>query len=461
LAELNTTPGAAIGVMQGSRVLLAYGIGFRDLQQRLPITPDTRFYIASTTKAFTAQAVLELAARGRIHLDSSLAAYVPALRFQPPLDARMVSVRDLLAHRSGLSSAAGTFLTAYSGDFTDSSLQAVIARAVARPRTFAYSNVNYVLTGYAIKGATGLSWQAAIDSLVVVPLDLPSTSFSLSDRGTNVAAPYAYEVDGPRPLTPKGDATMHAGGGMVSSLNDLLRWLRVVAAQGLLDGHRVLSLRTVEQSLAPQASVSSSFGGFQRWGYGLGWYLATYQGHDIVQCLGGFPGYRAHVSFDPKSRIGVVALVNEGRASAFLTEFIAQTIYDVMFELPSRDQRFKARIAEYRALIPRLRGTDPPTDLSRPWRLVDEVLAAATVGTYRNADYGTATVTSQDGGLVLRIGATSSFLEQISPTEYRADLLRGALEGPRTVLTYGRPGQPIDSIRIDLGSDAAFTRIVP
>ncbi len=461
LAAVNTTPGAAVGVVQGSRVILAEGVGFRDLEERLPVTRATRFYIASITKAFTAQAVLELAAGGRIHLDSSLAAYVPSLRFQPPLDARLVSVRILLAHLSGFSSPAGTFLTAYSGDFTDTSLLEVLARATPRPRTFAYSNVNYVLAGYVIKGAAGLSWQAAIDSLVLTPLGLRTTSFSFTDRGANIAVPYAYEVGGPRRLAAKADVTMHAGGGMVSSLDDLLRWLRAVMGQGILDGQRLLSPRTVAQSLAPQASVSANFGGFQRWAYGLGWYLASYEGHDIAQCLGGFPGYRAHVSFDPQTGVGVVALVNEGRASAFLTEHIAQTVYDVLFNVPNRDRRLANRIAEYRALIPRLVGTEPRSDLSRPWRITDVDLASAIVGTYRNVDYGRAVISAREDGLVLRIGGAWSFLEQTSATSFRADLLRGALEGPRTVQIYRRPAHSADSLAIDLGSNAMFTRIVP
>lgn len=461
VAELNTTPGAAVGVFQGARVLLADGIGFRDPLQRLPVTPDTRFYIASTTKAFVAMAVLELAARGRIHLDSSLAAYLPALRLNPPLDGRTISVRDLLAHRSGIASPAVTFLTAYSGAFSDSSLFAVLSRAEARPRVFAYSNVNYVLAGYLIQAVTGMSWQSMTDTLVLGPLSLRNTSFSLTDRGTNVAVPYAYEADGPRRLDFKPDETMHAGGGMASSLNDLLLWARVVAGEGELNGTRYYSRRTVAQAVAPQASVTAAFGGFRRWGYGLGWYLAEYQGHDIVQCLGGFPGYRAHVSFDPLSGIGVVAMVNEGRASAFLTEYIAQTIYDVLFEVPDRDRRFSERVAEYQKLIPRLRGDRPPSNLGHPARLADSELARAMVGTYSNADYGAILVTFRDEGLMLRVGAAWSFLEETAPKEYRADLLRGALEGPRIVSVHRRTKGPVDSLTINLGTPATFVRDKP
>lgn len=457
-ADLQTAPGAAVGIFQGSRVLLVDTIGFRDPAQRLPVTPERRFYIASTTKAFVAMALLELTTRGGVHLDSSLASYLPSLTLPPPLDPRTISVRDLLSHRTGIVSPAVTFLTAYSGAFTDSSLFAVLARASTRPRTFAYSNVNYVLAGYVLRAASGLSWQAATDSLVLRPLSLRNTSFSVEDRGPNVAVPYAYEADGPRRLDPKPDATMHAGGGMASSLNDLLEWAGVVAERGRRGGGWVYARRTVEQALAPQATVAGSFGGFRRWAYGLGWYLAEYEGHDIVQCLGGFPGYRAHVSFDPRTMLGVVVMVNEGRASAFLTEQIAQTVYDALFDVPERERRFEARLAEYRQLIPRLRGEVAPTDLTRPARLTDSALARAVVGSFANPDYGVLSVTWRDGGLLLRLGATWSFLEELGPATYGADLLRGALEGPRRVTVFWGRGGLVDSLAINLGSPAVFTR---
>jgi CubicO group peptidase (beta-lactamase class C family) len=403
-------------------------------------------------------ALLELAARGDVHLDSSVASYLPTLTLPPPLDPRAISVRDLLSHRTGIVSPAVTFLTAYSGEFTDSSLFAVLSRASARPKTFAYSNVNYVLAGYVLRAASGLSWQAATDSLVLRPLALRHTSFSLEDRGPNVAVPYAYEADGPRRLEPKPDATMHAGGGMASSLNDLLAWAGVVADGGRRSGDRVYARRTVAQALAPQATVTGAFGGFRRWAYGLGWYLAEYEGHDIVQCLGGFPGYRAHVSFDPATKIGVVAMVNEGRASAFLTEYMAQTIYDVLFDVPDRQRRFEARLAEYREFVPRLRGDVAPTDLTRPGRLDDLAQARALVGSFVNPDYGTVSVTWRDAGPVLRLGATWSFLEQLEPLTYGADLLRGALEGPRRVTMFRGRGGVVDSLAINLGSPAVFTR---
>jgi CubicO group peptidase (beta-lactamase class C family) len=460
LEEIGTAPGAAVGVIEGDRVVLAAGFGYRDVQRKLPVTPDTRFYIASTTKGFLAQAVLELAARGRIHLDSSLAAYVPALRFAPPLDARLISVRDLLSHRAGISSPLVSFLTSYSGEFTDSGLIAVLARSTPRPRTFSYANHNYVLVGLAVEGAAGIDWKTAIDSLVIQPLALHNTSFSLADRGdSNVARPYATEVDGTRLLDLKSDRTMHAGGGMASSLTDLLRWIGALNASATaLAGSGPWSPRTIQQLLAPQAAVAARFGGFERWAYGLGWYLASYADHDIVQSLGGFPGFRSHVSFDPRSGIGVVALVNEGRSSAFLTENIAQTAYDVMFDVAERETRLTQRIASYRALVPRMIGETALPDLSRPQAFRDRGRAIGMTGVYRHLDLGTLTVSEREGGLLMRLGAAWSYVAEAGPDQYSVDLMRGALEGPRTVTVYRGAGGRVDSLRMDLGAEATFVR---
>jgi CubicO group peptidase (beta-lactamase class C family) len=73
--RLPVTPGLSIAVVRGDKIVYARGFGYRDLKAKLPVTPQTQFYIASTTKAFSATAAKLLADEGKFDLDAPLKKY--------------------------------------------------------------------------------------------------------------------------------------------------------------------------------------------------------------------------------------------------------------------------------------------------------------------------------------------------------------------------------------------------
>lgn len=113
----------------------ARGFGVADVDARRGVDTETAFYIASTTKAITATAVIALADRGLIDLNAPITAYVPELRFQPPLDADAVTVHDLLTMTHGIRQGLGpvVFRTAFTGDFTHAQLIDALREYVPSP----------------------------------------------------------------------------------------------------------------------------------------------------------------------------------------------------------------------------------------------------------------------------------------------------------------------------------------
>ena len=124
LVEMGAAPGIGLAIVQNDWVLHARGFGVADMDAGRGVDTETAFYIASSSKAITATAVIALADRGLLDLHAPITAYVPELRFRPPLDADSVTIHDLLTMTHGIQQELGpvVFRTAFTGDFTRAQL---------------------------------------------------------------------------------------------------------------------------------------------------------------------------------------------------------------------------------------------------------------------------------------------------------------------------------------------------
>src|SRR5207247_4645554 len=109
-----------------------------------------------------------------------------------------------------------------------------------------------------------------------------------------------------------------------------------------------------------------SFGPFQRFGWSLGWDMATYEGDTILQRFGDFPGFRSHVSFMPGRRIGVVVLSNDGLAGSPLTDLIATYIYDRLLQKPDLEAKYARQLQQLADQLRTNMERAPATRGSRP-----------------------------------------------------------------------------------------------
>jgi len=97
-------PGFAVGVVDHGRLVFAKGYGLRDVEHNLPVTPTTVFAAGSITKSFTATSAAMLVDEGKLSWDRPLRYYLPDFRLADPIDTELITVRDVLCHRSGLPS---------------------------------------------------------------------------------------------------------------------------------------------------------------------------------------------------------------------------------------------------------------------------------------------------------------------------------------------------------------------
>ena len=157
-----------MAVVRGDEVVLLLGLGTRDADKKLPVTVDSPFYIASSTKSFTAMAVAILADEGKIDLDAPVKRYLPRFTLANEAVAEKMTVRDLLAHRLGIDSGPISTNEAYTGLITEDRYYRLLKRVTPKSE-FRYSNLNFTLAGRVIEAASGQSWKQFIAQRILRP----------------------------------------------------------------------------------------------------------------------------------------------------------------------------------------------------------------------------------------------------------------------------------------------------
>lgn len=320
-------PGVAVGVVSGDEVVARYCRGLADLEWQQPVTPDTVFRIASLTKPFTATVVVLLAQDGLVDLDATVDSYVPG---HTPHGDR-ITVRQLLNHTAGIPN----FLTVPSfladgHDRHDLDAADTLAMVAALPldfepgSRFGYSNSGYRLLELLVETVTGRSYPDLVEAHVTGPLGMRATSYP-DDREVIPRRARGYSTaDGTaRPAAYMSPFLPGGAGGLVSTLDDLLRWHRALREGGAPFGRAALASMWAPATLTDGRSV----------GYGLGWEILRYRGRQVVCHSGGIYGFACfygHLAADdPAEDLGLVVLANDDDRNANrLARRIAEQVLD-------------------------------------------------------------------------------------------------------------------------------------
>ena len=443
LVEAQLVPGMGIAVTQGDRVVYSRAFGFADAASGRRADEGTAFYIASSTKALTATAVLALSARRELDLNASVAHYLPALRGGGRLNAESVTLRDLLTMSHGIEDNGPVgFRTAYSGEFTPELLLKLLAeyRQSSAARQFRYANLGYNILGLVLDSRKGDGWKDVVRREVLDPLGMRETSARVSDFAPDVIAlPHDYGADGTfrRIRLGKADANMHAAGGHFATPRDLARFVAAHASGGRLDGVQVFAAEMIATAHRRQIEQDRRFGPFHRFGWGYGWDLGTYRDQTIVHRFGGFSGYRSHVSFMPGRGTGVVVLVNGSGPAPAAADAMATYIYDRLSGRSDLDAAYKLSLADLRAIADALRfnqAKDLAERRAREAPLPSPLQDYA--GVYENARLGGMEWRVVGRALESRMGVASSTAEVF---DARQNQLRVNIIGDWEVVEFAFP----------------------
>jgi CubicO group peptidase (beta-lactamase class C family) len=455
VVDLDIAPGMGVAVSLGDQVLYSAGFGVADAGTGRAVDEGTAFYIASSTKALTATAVVLEAARGEIDLQAPIDRYIPGLRFRAPLDAGGVTVADLLSMTDGIESGGPVVIrTAYSGEFTPELLVELLAGYGPSEdgTAFEYDNLPYNILGLALDPEDGHGWKAVVAREVLEPLGMTETSATLSTMDTTrIAMPHAIVPGGgwERVRLGKADANLHAAGGHFATPRDLARFVAAHASGGMLEGARVFAADPIRSTHELHAEQDREFGPFHRHGWGFGWDLGAWEGRTIVHRFGSFPGYRSHMSFDPESGVGVIVLVNGGGPASPAADLVARYVYDRLLGREDLEAEYERRLAELE--LARAEADRDAVEARETRRARQKPLAhplEAYAGTYASPTLGTVTWRVTDEGLVAEMGVARSAAEVYDAAK---DELRVELTGGGSVVAFEFPpgGGPAAALVIE------------
>ncbi|NNF57383.1 MAG: serine hydrolase [Rhodothermaceae bacterium] len=433
-----TVPGVSMAVVRGDEVVYLGGFGMADVEAGLPATPETAFYIASSTKSFTALAAALLNHDGALDLDAPVTQYAPGVAFDPAVGADQVTLRDLLTHTHGFDNGPIGFRAAFTGEHTPEVMWQLLAET--RPNeeaphgTFDYTNEGYNILSLVLDRETGQPWQDLLDARLFTPLGMDRTTAYASEperMGWPVAAPYnALGPDGTveRIYLAKQDNTMQAAGGMYTTAADAARWLEVQLSEGRLDGEQVFPPEVLHETHRRWAETDASYGPFVRKGYGLGWYVGTYDEEPMVHHFGGFGGAHSHISFMPEHDLGVAVFVNEAGVGGRVAILLSTLAYDWWRGVPEAQAKADAFVGQLPEQLAQARtraAGGRASRAERSWTLSQPFEAYA--GTYVSPRYGTLVVTVEDGAAVVRLGNLWAVATPFTaPETMRVELIPGS-----------------------------------
>jgi len=376
--ETFNVPGLAIAVVKDKEIVMAEGFGYRDVDQKLPVTPDTLMAIGSATKAFTTFALGTLVDEGKVEWDEPLQKYIPWFRLQDPMMGLRLTPRDLVTHRSGLPRHDLVWYNNLSAEREDLVRRLAYLEPTADLRErFQYNNLMFLTAGYLIETLTGNPWEDSVRDLVFEPLEMTRSNFSVeaSQKDSDFAQPYREKDDKIEKIPFRNITTVGPAGSINSCVSEMSHWVMVHLNNGKFLDKQVINATT----LVDMHSSHMPTGGTPTRpditppDYGLGWMVDNYRGHKRVHHGGAIDGFSAMVSMLPSDGFGFVVLIN--RSGAGLHELLVRTAADRLLGLDPVDwlgeaaKRLEegkkaAEEAEQKKMVRKIAGTQPAHKLA-------------------------------------------------------------------------------------------------
>ena len=389
-------PGLSVAIVKDGQVILSNGYGVKEIKKSDKVDGDTQFAIASNSKAFVASAIAKLIDEGKLDWKDKVREYLPYFSLYGEFESAETTVEDLLCHRVGL----GT----YSGDViwykSERSAEEVVKRAQHVPQAYGfrdgygYTNLMFITAGEVIRAVTGKTWAQYVTETFFEPLEMNNSITSTNDLLSNYATPHKPTFDrGIIPIEWTNWDNMGAAGGIISSSNDMAKWMIMNLNGGTWDDVKYFDKEQQNLMWTPHNNFKLSEGskeaipGRHFAGYGLGWSMIDYHGTLSVSHGGGYDGMYSRVMMIPDIKLGIVVLTNSMEGiSTPLTYYIAnQYLQKDMrdwskegLERAKSDNDHKNKVMERRTL--RVPDTEPSKGLQ------------AFVGKYTDPMYGDITI---------------------------------------------------------------------
>ncbi len=392
-----SVPGAVVTIADASGTVSVKGYGIRRANSADPVDENTRFQIASLSKFIAATAIATLVDRSVVSWDVPVRTFSPDTMLAEPYATDNASLRDYLAHRTGLPAYAGDLLAQLGYDAVE-----LVRRARFLPfehsfrAEWAYSNYGIFLGQQSAAHAAGMTPPELLSKGMLQPLGMMRSGPTQAELFKDDNRATGHNVDGS--IMPYENVDAFSGAGaIVSTGGDIARWMRMLLAEGMFDGQQILAPQTVTQIFA--ASMVQGPGGPLRDPNdcaGLGCESYQFLGHRVIEKNGALNGVRTIVTLIPEQKLGIAVFANkqltvfpEAVRAEFLERILGRSGRDLQKQIRGEQAAWNTLIG-----IPK-----PPADAKPLQRALN-----AFTGRFVNPYYGSLQVVPEGGSLFVRIG---------------------------------------------------------
>jgi CubicO group peptidase (beta-lactamase class C family) len=302
-------PGIAVGVVYDQNLVWSRGFGVADTATREPVTPKTKFRVASHTKLFTAVAIMQLRDAGKLRLDDPVAQHLAWFRIRPAIeDDPPITIEQLLTHFSGLPREAGIdYWTTFAFPTTEDVKRLVNNQtaAFAPEVRWKYSNLAFSLAGMIVEKLSGEAYENFVKRRILEPLGMTDSSVDRPVAG--LATGYGRRMpDGSRKKMDFMDTRgIGAAAGLTSTVEDMAKFISLQFRKGRAGGAQILAGTTLREMHRVRMMENN-------WTRGNGIGFAVSRDKDRVQVGhgGSLAGYKSHTVIRVADKVGVVVLTN-------------------------------------------------------------------------------------------------------------------------------------------------------
>ena len=370
--DTNRYVGTLTGIYRNGQLGFISTLGLMDRESRKPIERDTIFRIYSMTKPITSVALMSLYEKGLFQLDDPVSEYIPAFKdlnvyaegifgnYKTTYPDREMTIRDLLSHQSGLtygfmerSNVDAAYRELGIGKESQQNLQEFVDVLSSIPLEFSPGTAwNYSVStdvcGYLIEVISGKTLDMFLEEEIFQPLGMSDTGFYVpSSKTRRLSSNYEYR-EGQEPILVDDANTgsyinpptlFSGGGGLVSTLDDYMAFCKMVLGRGSLEGHRILSRKTLDLMSSNHLTNGKDLRScaYGRWsetsytgvGFGLGFSVLLDPAASQVS------GSKGELAWGGAASTAFWIDPLEDMAVVFLTQLLPSSTYNVRRELRS------------------------------------------------------------------------------------------------------------------------------
>ncbi|MCT8351726.1 MULTISPECIES: serine hydrolase domain-containing protein [Photorhabdus] len=290
----------AVAITHGNKTIYQRYIGKASIEHAVAIKPNTKFYLASVSKQFTAFCIALLEKEGKLNVKDKIKQYLDYL----PVHFSDIAIENLIHHTSGLRdmfllyglAGKNSDLDYCHADLVRKLIQRQQALNVPTGEYYLYNNTGYYLLGEIISVVSGQPLKKYVEENVFAPLKMKDTFICdditeiISDR----AMGYTYNENSQRWIRSDINNSVVGSAGVHSTVNDLCRWMRAFYSPSIV------------QDLLPQLFRTPDLTNGNRNNYAYGLIISQREGQTIIQHSGAYAGFRNNICILPDAKLGIV-----------------------------------------------------------------------------------------------------------------------------------------------------------